>query len=106
MKLSKRLSIRWRLRNLIHKEIDKIEEAEEKNEEINTDKLSKLMNLKSGSKTTFERIWTVTRDVAGIVVPLWFYGRWIDKGLKFEETGVLCSGTFKSFTSKLKPNKM
>lgn len=106
MKLFKRLSIRWRLRKLIQSELDKMEEAEINGTNLETEKLDKLLNMKSKTnKGNFEKVWTITRDIAGIFVPLMFYGRWLDRGLKFEESGVLCSGTFKSFIGKLNPRK-
>ena len=40
--------------------------------------------------------------VAEVILPLVFYGSWLKKGLKFEETGSITSTTFRNFVSKLK----
>lgn len=42
-------------------------------------------------------------NVAGIVLPLMFYGAWFKSGLKFEETGVYTSGMIKCLMSKMQP---
>lgn len=42
-------------------------------------------------------------DAANIVLPLMFYGFWMKKGFKFEETGVFTSTTFRNLFSKFKP---
>ena len=42
-------------------------------------------------------------NVAGIVLPLIFYGTWFKKGLTFEETGVYTSGMVKGLMGKMQP---
>ena len=42
-------------------------------------------------------------DAMGIVLPLIFYGIWMKKGFKFEETGVFTSTTFKGLFNKFRP---
>lgn len=42
-------------------------------------------------------------NVAGIVLPLIFYGAWFGKGLQFEETGVYTSGMVKGLMNKMQP---
>lgn len=44
-------------------------------------------------------------SVAGIVLPLMFYNKWMEEGMTFEETGVFTSSTFRGFLSKMKPGK-
>ena len=44
-------------------------------------------------------------DVAGIVLPLMFYSKWVSEGLKFEQEGTFTSQTFKSLMAKMKPTK-
>lgn len=39
------------------------------------------------------------------LLTLAFYGTWMKKGFKFEETGALCSGTFKNLISNFKPKR-
>lgn len=42
---------------------------------------------------------------AELIVPLMFYGIWMNKGFKFEETGTITSLTFKGLIGKFKPTK-
>lgn len=42
---------------------------------------------------------------AGIVLPLVFYGVWMRRGFKFEETGSYTSNTFKNLQHFFKPKK-
>lgn len=44
-------------------------------------------------------------DAAGIAAPLIFYGVWMGRGLKFEETGAFTSSTFRGLINKFKPTK-
>ena len=44
-------------------------------------------------------------DVAGIVLPLAFYGVWMNRGLEFEKEGSFTSATFKGLFGKFKPTK-
>ena len=44
-------------------------------------------------------------DVAGIVLPLAFYGVWMNRGLEFEKEGSFTSATFKGLLGKFKPTK-
>lgn len=44
-------------------------------------------------------------EVVGIVLPLIFYGIWMNKGFKFEETGSFTSTTFRGLIGKFKPKK-
>lgn len=42
---------------------------------------------------------------AGIVLPLIFYGKWMKRGFKFEETGTYTSKTFMNLQHFFKPTK-
>ena len=44
-------------------------------------------------------------DIAGIVLPLAFYGVWMNRGLEFEKEGGFTSATFKGLLGKFKPTK-
>ena len=44
-------------------------------------------------------------DIAGIVLPLAFYGVWMNRGLEFEKEGSFTSTTFKGLLGKFKPTK-
>lgn len=49
------------------------------------------------------RYWKMGIDIGGLVLPMVFYGIWMKRGFKFEESGVYTSTTFKNLFSKLKP---
>ena len=40
-----------------------------------------------------------------LIIPLIFYGVWMRRGFKFEETGTFTSTTFKGLFSRFKPTK-
>ena len=42
---------------------------------------------------------------AELVLPLVFYGVWMSRGLKFEETGTFTSQTFKNLFNRFKPTR-
>lgn len=42
---------------------------------------------------------------AELVLPLIFYGVWMKKGLKFEETGAFTSTTFRGLINRFRPTK-
>ena len=44
-------------------------------------------------------------DVAGLILPLMFYGIWMAKGFKFEESGTFTSATFRNLFNRFKPTK-
>lgn len=44
-------------------------------------------------------------DAAQIVLPLVFYGVWMKRGFKFEESGTFTSNTFKGLIGKFKPTR-
>ena len=44
-------------------------------------------------------------DIAGIALPLAFYGVWMNRGLEFEKEGTFTSATFKGLLGKFKPTK-
>ena len=52
-----------------------------------------------------DRIVQVGLGAAGIMLPLIFYGVWMRRGLRFEETGTITSQTFKSLISRFRPTK-
>mgnify|MGYP003313273040 CR=1 FL=1 len=43
-------------------------------------------------------------NLAGIVLPLMFYNKLFEEGLRYEETGIFTATTFKNLLSKIKPN--
>jgi ribonucleotide reductase alpha subunit len=52
-----------------------------------------------------DRIWKTALDGITTAATLIFYGVWMRKGLKFEETGTYTSSTFKGLFSRFKPTK-
>ena len=44
-------------------------------------------------------------EIAGIVLPLMFYGCWMKKGFEFEETGRFKTDTFRGLFMKFRPTK-
>lgn len=62
----------------------------------------KLVENASRAKDRYIRLGL---DVAGLILPLMFYGIWMAKGLKFEETGTFTSTTFRTLFNKFKPTK-
>lgn len=67
-----------------------------------SDERMKRLQIASGNKDRWVKLGT---DIAGIILPLAFYGIWMGKGLKFEETGTFTSLTFKNLLNKFKPTK-
>ena len=54
------------------------------------------------------KIWSAIKcgiDIDGIVLPLAFYGVWMNRGLEFEKEGSFTSATFKGLFGKFKPTK-
>lgn len=93
----------------------KIEEIkiESEIEEKNRIRISEDMNrtyemkLKDNqlSEQVKDRYFRLGIAAAELILPLIFYGIWMRKGLKFEETGAFTSTTFKGLLNKFKPTK-
>lgn len=52
-----------------------------------------------------DRYFKVGIAAAELVLPLVFYGIWMKKGFKFEETGTITSSTFKGLINRFRPTK-
>ena len=52
-----------------------------------------------------ERYVRIGIAAAELIVPLIFYGLWMRKGLKFEETGSFTSTTFRGLINRFRPEK-
>lgn len=76
-------------------------------EQRDLQQLDNLADRDLQSKTlTDSKIWNVAKtsvEIAGIVIPIVFYGVWMKRGLKFEEEGCFTSATFKGLIGKFKP---
>jgi hypothetical protein len=53
-----------------------------------------------------ELIGTIGVPIATTAISLMFYGAWMSKGFKFEETGTYTSNTFKNFFRVFKPTRI
>lgn len=60
-------------------------------------KENKSVTLLNGLKTGVE--------LAAVVVPVVFYGVWMQKGFEFEKEGTITSNTFKGLIGKFKTNR-
>ena len=52
-----------------------------------------------------DRYFKVGIAAAELMIPLMFYGIWMNKGFKFEETGTFTSSTFKGLINRFRPTK-
>jgi hypothetical protein len=100
------LAVLYRLRidenknDLEAKEKRERREMEErlKTQEENT----KLIQLSEQTKDRYTKIGIAAAE---LVIPLMFYGIWMKKGFKFEETGAYTSTTFKGLFNRFRPTK-
>lgn len=107
---------RERLELAITKEFDRMNEYTPYSEEYeviceNLDRLYRLRIdedtvVNENSKNKWERWLKLGLDGMGIVLPIWFYGRWMKRGFKFEETGVITSSTFRGLTKLFSPRRV
>ena len=68
-------------------------------------KIDEDKNINDCKDQKFYRVGNWIVDGAGIVLPLIFYGIWMQLGFKFEEKGVIASPTFKGLINKFKPTR-
>lgn len=61
--------------------------------------------LSNGKVQNKFRIVGYVLEGLGIAVPLIFYGRWMKRGFKFEETGTYTSKTFMNLQHFFKPTR-
>lgn len=72
------------------------EEANTKDDELKQKQLEEQVK---------ERYFRVGVAAAELMVPLIFYGIWMRKGFKFEETGTYTSKTFTGLINRFRPTK-
>lgn len=53
-----------------------------------------------------DRYFRLGIAAAELMIPLMFYGIWMKKGFKFEETGTYTSTTFRGLFNRFRPTKM
>ena len=74
----------------------------EKYDAHESDKQFKKAQLKEQVKDRYFRLGV---EAAGIILPLIFYGIWMRRGFKFEETGTFTSTTFRGLFNRFRPTK-
>jgi len=52
-----------------------------------------------------DRYFRLGIEMTSIILPLIFYGIWMRKGFKFEETGTFTSTTFRGLFNRFRPTK-
>lgn len=57
------------------------------------------------SEQAKDRYFKLGIAAAELVIPLVFYGAWMKKGFRFEETGTFTSTTFRGLFNRFKPTK-
>lgn len=83
-------------------EVKSAKEAELKEQQIDDDAEIRGSQLVEETKNRYLRFGL---DVAGLILPLLFYGSWMKKGFRFEETGTFTSATFRNLFSRFRPTK-
>lgn len=95
----------------MYKAMKRYEKAREENNEEEMTKAKEEMEMynrfRNNEKKTdiIGKVIKIGVEIAGIIMPLMFYNKWMEEGLKFEEEGAFTSATFKGLMSKIKPNK-
>ncbi len=72
------------------------EEASTRDEEMKRTQLSEQIK---------DRYFRLGIAAAELMIPLMFYGIWMKKGFKFEETGTYTSTTFRGLFNRFRPTK-
>lgn len=83
-------------------EVKNAKEAKLKEQQIDDDAEIRGSQLVEETKNRYLRFGL---DVAGLILPLLFYGSWMKKGFRFEETGTFTSATFRNLFSRFRPTK-
>lgn len=68
------------------------------------EQVEKVRKANKKDRTEILELCKIGVSVAGIVLPLVFYNKWMKEGLKFEQEGTFTSQTFKGLLGKVKPN--
>lgn len=84
----------------------KIDSAEIKNNNDSDLKEKEIkIDIDRNKEARVDRLIKICIDGATIMIPIFFYGKWMKRGFIFEETGTFTSSTFKNLFSKFKPTK-
>lgn len=82
------------LSKLYHLKIDEVKSLED----------TKVKNNQM-SEQVKDRYFKLGIAAAELIIPLVFYGAWMKRGFKFEETGTFTSTTFRGLFNRFKPTK-
>lgn len=80
-------------------------EEKKLNSELESNAREERDKLVENAARAKDRYIRLGLDVAGLILPLAFYGIWMYKGFKFEESGTFTSTTFRSLFNRFKPTK-
>lgn len=80
-------------------------EEKKLNSELESNAREERDKLVENAARAKDRYIRLGLDVAGLILPLAFYGIWMSKGFKFEESGTFTSTTFRSLFNRFKPTK-
>jgi len=115
--IERRINMDEEIRNLLGEEI-KTEirnlstlEAGSKEKSTAIEDLAKLYRLRieetknewDFNEKVKDRYFRLGVEAAAIILPLIFYGIWMRRGFKFEETGTFTSTTFRSLFNRFRP---
>ena len=93
------------LDDAIETEINNLNSASDKDEK--SEVIKNLATLKAFQldENKLDRYAKIGIAAAELVLPLMFYGVWMSRGLRFEETGTFTSQTFKNLFNRFKPTR-
>lgn len=80
-------------------------EEKKLNSELESNAQEERDKLVENAARAKDRYIRLGLDVAGLILPLAFYGIWMYKGFKFEESGTFTSTTFRTLFNRFKPTK-
>jgi len=66
-------------------------------------RIEETKNEKEFDEKVKDRYFRLGVEAAAIILPLIFYGIWMRRGFKFEETGTFTSTTFRGLFNRFKP---
>lgn len=107
------LSTLYELRIAENKNDNELKEKQEErelekkrlNEEILSHSQEELLKKEQLSEQVKDRYFKLGIAAAELVIPLIFYGVWMYKGFKFEESGTFTSTTFRGLFNRFRPSK-
>lgn len=73
--------------------------------EADTAEREELLKREQLSEQKKDRYFRIGMSAAELILPLIFYGTWMKRGFKFEETGAFTSTTFRGLFNRFKPTK-